>query len=50
MVFGVKEPMYRTGFDRNLWLWEQYDPEATYMMSADVARGDGARFFCFPHS
>ena len=47
LVFGVKEPMYRTGFDRNLWLWEQYSPEATYMISADVARGDGADFSVF---
>jgi hypothetical protein len=47
LVFGVKDPMYRTGFDRNLWLWEQYSPEATYMMSADVARGDGADFSVF---
>ena len=47
MVFGVAQPTYRTGFDRNLWLWQQYDPEATYMMSADVARGDGADFSVF---
>jgi hypothetical protein len=47
LVFGATEPMYRTGFDRNLWLWEQYNPEATYMMSADVARGDGADFSVF---
>ena len=47
LVFGVKEPMYRTGFDRNLWLWEQYNPEASYLMVADVARGDGADFSVF---
>jgi hypothetical protein len=46
LVFGVKEPMYRTGFDRNLWLWEQYSP-ASYLMVADVARGDGADFSVF---
>ena len=47
LVFGIKDPMYRTGFDRNLWLWEQYNPEATYLMVADVARGDGADFSVF---
>jgi len=47
LVTGIKEPTYRTGFDRNLWLWEQYNPEATYMMAADVARGDGADFSVF---
>ena len=47
LVFGIKEPTYRTGFDRNLWLWEQYDPEATYLMAADVARGDGQDFSVF---
>ena len=47
LVFGVREPMYKTGFDRNLWLWEQYNPEASYLMVADVARGDGADFSVF---
>jgi hypothetical protein len=47
LVFGVKEPMYRTGFDRNLWLWEQYSPESSYLMVADVARGDGVDFSVF---
>ena len=47
LVFGIKSPMYRTGFDRNLWLWEQYNPEATYLMTADVARGDGQDFSVF---
>ena len=37
----VKDPRYRTGFDRNLWIWEEYSAESTYLISADVARGDG---------
>lgn len=36
-----KDPKYRTGFDRNLWIWEERNQENTYMVSADVARGDG---------
>jgi hypothetical protein len=47
LVQSIKNPIYRTGFDRNLWLWEQYDPEATYLMTADVARGDGQDFSVF---
>ena len=37
----VKEPKHRTGFDRNLWIWEERHPESSYLISADVARGDG---------
>ena len=47
LVSGITDPKYRTGFDRNLWLWEQYNPEATYLMVADVARGDGQDFSVF---
>ena len=39
---NVKEPMYRTGYDRNFWMWERYDPNFTYLLTADVARGDGS--------
>ena len=34
-------PEYRTGFDRNYWIWEKYNPEKSYLIVADVARGDG---------
>jgi hypothetical protein len=44
---GIVEPSYRVGFDRNLWLWEQYDDAATYLVVADVARGDGADYSVF---
>jgi len=39
---NIKEPDYRVGYDRNLWLWEKYNEENTYLLVADVARGDGA--------
>ena len=39
---AVRDPKYRTGFDRNMWIWEQYNPECSYLLVADVARGDGA--------
>jgi hypothetical protein len=41
------EPKYKTGFDRNLWIWEEYSPGADYMISADVARGDGKDYSTF---
>jgi hypothetical protein len=37
----IKEPQYRTGFDRNLWIWEKAVDGCNYLLSADVARGDG---------
>ena len=37
----IKEPNYRVGHDRNFWIWEKYDENSTYLMVADVARGDG---------
>ena len=42
-----REPKYRTGFDRNFWIWEEYDPTCNYLMVADVARGDGADYSTF---
>ena len=44
---GITEPKYRIGFDRNLWLWEQYDASCTYLLVADVARGDAADYSVF---
>ena len=41
------EPKYKTGFDRNLWIWEEYNPEFNYFLSADVARGDGQDYSTF---
>ena len=37
---SICEPKYKTGFDRNFWIWEEYEPSSTYLLSADVARGD----------
>jgi len=43
----VRDPKYKTGFDRNYYIWEEYDPTATYLMVADVARGDGNDYSVF---
>ena len=39
---AVREPIYRVGFDRNTWIWEEPKDENTYLLVGDVARGDGA--------
>lgn len=43
----VCDPKYRTGFDRNMWIWEEYQADCTYLLVADVARGDGADYSVF---
>tara|TARA_Y100001973_G_C5191250_1_gene331170 strand:- start:442 stop:2025 length:1584 start_codon:yes stop_codon:yes gene_type:complete len=47
LLSGVREPKHRTGFDRNFWIWEEFDPACNYLMVADVARGDGADYSTF---
>jgi hypothetical protein len=44
---NVREPKHRTGFDRNFWIWEEFDPTCNYIVVVDVARGDGADFSTF---
>ena len=43
----IKEPVEKTGFDGNYWKWEYPDYNKSYMVSADVARGDGTDFSAF---
>jgi len=47
LLSQLKEPKYRTGHDRNFWIWEEYDPSSNYLMVADVARGDAADYSTF---
>jgi hypothetical protein len=42
-----KEPLARTSIDRNYWIWKKYDPNHTYVMGCDTARGDGKDFSTF---
>ena len=44
LLENVKEPKHRTGFDRNFWIWEEFDPSCNYLAVADVSRGDGADY------
>ena len=43
----VCDPIYKTGFDRNFWIWEKYQADSKYLLVADVARGDGADYSVF---
>ena len=43
----IRDPLERRGADRNLWIWEPADYSRTYMISADVARGDGKDYSAF---
>lgn len=40
----VEEPQERRGFDHNFWIWEYPDYNRDYIITADVARGDGSDF------
>jgi hypothetical protein len=40
----VLPPIEKGGFDGNLWKWEHADYSKSYMVVADVARGDGADY------
>ena len=39
---NIRDPQYRAGYDRNFWIWEKFNEGNTYLLVADVARGDGA--------
>jgi hypothetical protein len=41
---NCSEPRYKAAYDRNFWIWEQYDPNQSYFLVGDPARGDGADF------
>ena len=39
-----QDPIEKTGFDGNLWRWEYPSANGSYMVVADVARGDGSDY------
>jgi hypothetical protein len=40
----VQEPLEKTGFDGNLWKWQFPDYNKSYMVVADVSRGDSSDY------
>ena len=43
----TREPLEKRGIDQNLWIWEPADYSRNYLISADVARGDGKDYSTF---
>jgi len=43
----VLKPLETRGQDNNLWIWEYVDYSRNYMVTADVARGDGKDYSTF---
>ena len=43
----IREPLEKRGVDQNLWIWEPVDYSRNYLVTADVARGDGADYSTF---
>ena len=43
----IREPLEKRGIDQNLWIWEPADYSRNYLISADVARGDGKDYSTF---
>lgn len=44
---SIEPPVRRAGFDHNVWIWEEPVPSRKYVISADVARGDGGDYSTF---
>jgi hypothetical protein len=42
-----KDPLERRGIDGNLWVWEGVDYMKSYMVVADVSRGDSSDYSAF---
>mgnify|MGYP000064812407 CR=1 FL=1 len=42
-----KDPLEKRGVDGNLWIWEGVDYTKSYMVVADVARGDSSDYSAF---
>lgn len=43
----VQEPIEKAWFDKNVWIWEYPSHSKSYLISADVSRGDGNDFSTF---
>ena len=41
------DPIVKQGIDSNVWVWQPPDYTKDYIMSADVARGDGSDYSAF---
>lgn len=44
---SVNEPKYKTYIDRNYYVWKEFENGGSYLLVADVSRGDGKDFSVF---
>ena len=44
---NIIEPIEQTGMNGDLWIWEKALPHERYVLSADIARGDGKDYSAF---
>jgi len=44
---SVQDPIEKRGFDNNIWVWERPSYTKDYIVTADVARGDGSDYSAF---
>ena len=47
MKKNIQEPKRKTWIDRNYYIWKEFENGGSYLLSADVARGDGRDFSVF---
>ena len=43
----IQDPIEKRGVDNNLWIWEGVDYQKSYMIIADVSRGDSTDYSTF---
>lgn len=43
----TQDPIEKRGFDNNIWVWERPSYSRDYIVTADVARGDGSDYSAF---
>ena len=43
----TQDPIEKRGFDNNIWVWERPSYTRDYIVTADVARGDGSDYSAF---
>jgi len=47
LYMRVRAPLEKWGPENGVWVWKYANPDHTYVISADVARGDGADYSTF---
>ena len=40
----IREPREKTGVEKDFWIWKHAEPQYHYIVSADIAKGDGSDY------